>query len=75
MEIYIVELWNFVWDSFKHIYNLEKYNDIHYISMAEQNEIFSMILCIIDEMIISVDSKPNSEEDDDSDETDKPQEI
>lgn len=75
-EIYIVKLWDFIWDSFNHMYNLEKYKDIHYISIAEQNEIFSMILCIIDEMIISIDCKPNSDNTPpDSDETDKPQKI
>lgn len=71
-EIYFINLWNYIWDSFNHMYNLEKYKDVNYLTVAEQNEIFSMILCIIDETIISREFNNNNE---DGLDDDKPQEI
>ena len=59
-ELKLIDLWNYIWDSFNHMYNLDKYKELHYITIAEQNELFSMILCIIDESIIAKDNSDDN---------------
>lgn len=71
-ELRLIDLWNYIWDSFNHIYNLDKFKELHYISIAEQNELFSMIMCIIDESIIAID---NNSDNNFNEEDDKQEEI
>lgn len=71
-ELLLIDLWNYIWDSFNHIYNLDKFKELHYISIAEQNELFSMIMCIIDESIIAID---NNSDNNFNEEDDKQEEI
>ena len=73
-EIRVIDLWNYIWDSFNHIYNLDKYKELHYITIAEQNELFSMIMCIIDETIITKGNRnTNYLNDNNADNTDNTQ--
>jgi len=74
-EIKVIDLWNYIWDSFNHIYNLDEFKELHYISIAEQNELFSMIMCIIDETIITKENHNTNYLGTQEDEDDQPPEI
>jgi hypothetical protein len=46
-----INLYNYVWDCFIHVFNREIFKDIYYLDVTSKDEIYNTILCIIDEEI------------------------
>ncbi len=47
-----IDIMNYVWDSFQHVFKTDVFNEIHYLDVESQDEIFNTILYILDVEIL-----------------------
>ena len=47
-----INFYNYVWDCFIHVFSRELFSSIQYLEVADKDEIYNLILCIIDSEIL-----------------------